>query len=62
VFRVFLIFSPRFGFFFFFFLHQLLPLFTQSQFSFGIREDGDDENAMTVVEPLLDLKTAAGDF
>jgi len=37
-------------------------LFTQSQFSFGIREDGDDENAMTVVEPLLDLKTAAGDF
>ena len=58
------VFFSRFGFFFvFFFLHPLLPFLTQQQFSFGERRDGDDddENAMTVVEPLLDLKTAAGD-
>ena len=57
------VFFSRFGFFFvFFFLHPLLPFLTQQQFSFVIQRDGDDdENAMTVVEPLLDLKTAAGD-
>ena len=50
------VFFSRFGFFFvFFFLHPLLPFLTQQQFSFGERRDGDDddENAMTVVEPLF---------
>ena len=59
---VFRVFSRRFWVFLcLLFLHPLFPSLTQRQFSFAKRDGDDDENAMTVVEPLLDLKTAAGD-